>query len=62
MWYDEGWFNYEIFSINKGIVGGNKLNATESDVSVSYYLRPVVEIDLSKVDVGVTGDGSKYSP
>ena len=36
-----------------------------SGVGINYLncaLRPVVEIDLSKVDVGVTGDGSKYSP
>lgn len=61
VWYDDGWFNYEMFSINKGSVIPNKLAASD-DITVNYYLRPVVEIDLSKVNVGVSGDGSKYSP
>ena len=30
--------------------------------SFNYAIRPVVEIDLSKVNVGVTGDGSSTSP
>ena len=28
----------------------------------SYAIRPVVEIDLTKVNVGLTGDGSSSSP
>ena len=58
-----------LFLINNGSVSTTWLyNGVDRDVYPtwgslqSYAIRPVVEIDLNKVNVGLTGDGSSSSP
>lgn len=61
--YGSSWAEFRMFYVSNGTVNADYLY--NSGVGINYLncaLRPVVEIDLSKVDVGVTGDGSKYSP
>lgn len=38
------------------------LDQSEPPGNYSYAMRPVVEIDLTKVNVGQSGDGSSTSP
>ena len=50
---------------NGGFLRGSRLyesDSTAGAVSFSYAIRPCVNIDLSKVNVGLTGDGSSGSP
>lgn len=54
---------FRMFYVSEGTLDAfNLYYSINGPSNTSYALRPVVEIDLSKVNVGVTGDGSKYSP
>ena len=46
------------------ISGGDLFNSNGGfgDVSQGRAIRPIVEIDLTKVNVGLTGDGSSSTP
>lgn len=56
-------FRYMIFNVSNGVVKASQLYVSSSrNDSDSYAIRPVVEIDLSKVRIGATGDGSSDSP
>ena len=60
---DDGWYWY-IFHIRNATVDGYNLYSStyeDSEPSYSYAVRPVVEIDLTKVYLGETGDGSSTS-
>ena len=66
-----GWFVFSVFYIDNNEVNFSMLyfsdNGTGSESGPSLYgesyaLRPVVEIDLTKVNIGLTGDGSSTSP
>ena len=56
---------YEIFYIDNNIVDASWVYySTDLAYRHSYAIRPIVEIDLTKVNVGVTGtgaDGDGYS-
>lgn len=46
-----------------GVVEANYLYDSDTDTySGSFAVRPVVEIDLTKVNVGLTGDGGENTP
>ncbi len=58
-----GYFYFRMFFVNGGTVDANPLyNSTGDGDVISYGLRPVVEIDLSKATIGRTGDGSLNYP
>lgn len=49
-----------MFYIENGNLKFNTLyNSVNQNESATNALRPVVEIDLSKVNVGATGDGTR---
>ena len=58
-------FGFRMFLVSGGGVDAyNLYYSYENTYSISYAIRPVVEIDLTKVNVGVTGtgaDGDGYS-
>ena len=55
--------NFNMFNVSGGTVNANNLyNSNDNDWSTSYAVRPVVEIDLSKANVGATGDGGSDTP
>ena len=65
---DDGWYWY-IFNVKNGTVAGIELyNSTDEDKSsyndgnASYAIHPVVEIDLTNVHLGESGDGTSSSP
>ena len=65
---DDGWYWY-IFNVKNGTVAGIELyNSTDEDESwyndgnASYAIHPVVEIDLTNVHLGESGDGTSSSP
>ena len=68
--YGTSSFHFGMFYIgesmgNGGFLRGSRLyesDSTAGAVSFSYAIRPCVNIDLSKVNVGLTGDGSSGSP
>ena len=54
---------FRIFHVIDGIVDAQNLyRSNDFGGSYGYAVRPVVEIDLSKVNIGLTGDGSSSSP
>ena len=54
---------FGLFCVDGGTVDGNTLYYSDSDThSGSYAVRPVVEINLSKVNIGLTGDGGENTP
>ena len=54
---------FNMFAVGGGSVGAGWLcNSDGGTVDASYAVRPVVEIDLSKVNVGATGDGGNDTP
>ena len=58
------YFNFSMFEVSEyGDVISYDLYRSSNYSDSSYYtsVRPVVEIDLSKVNIGLTGDGSKNS-
>ena len=58
-----GYFNFSMFSVSGGGVNAYYLYYSTNSTSVySFAIRPVVEIDLSKVNVGLTGDGGRDTP
>ena len=60
---DNNRFRLGLFEVKSGKVDAEIIYNSKNQANViNAALRPVVEIDLSKVNVGVTGDGSKYSP
>ena len=63
-WNDNGgWISYGMFNVNSGkVVISWLFNYGRGEYSSSYAVRPVVEINLTKVNVGATGDGSSDSP
>ena len=63
VYYESYGAEFRIFTLNYVFVSARTLLDSRSDESEDdYAVRPVVEIDLSKVNVGVTGDGSSTSP
>ena len=58
------YFNFKIFCVSNSNVDAKTLedSGTTSSYSSSLAIRPVVEIDLTKVKVGATGDGSSGNP
>ena len=64
---DGGYFNtfinFRFFSVNNGEIGTYDLfDSRDSDTLSVSALRPIVEIDLSKVNLWKTGDGTRNSP
>ena len=63
--YGDGWFNFNIFFMDNSYVNSYTLYRSTGDTdNNSCAIRPIVEIDLTKVNVGVTGtgaDGDGYS-
>ncbi len=54
---------FRIFYVIDGIVDAHNLyRSNDYGGNTGYAVRPVVEIDLSKVNIGLTGDGSSSSP
>ena len=58
---------FNIFNITNNNVTSYWLCDSNGDTynpgyNLSYAIRPVVEIDLSKVNVGLTGDGGADTP
>ena len=53
------WFSFRMFYVDGGTVDAGWLYDSRGPTGRdSYAVRPVVEIDLSKANVGATGDGS----
>ena len=58
-----GRFDFSMFYVGANIVDANYLYySNDSSFGLSYAIRPVVEIDLSKVNIGLTGDGGVDTP
>ena len=54
---------FEMFYVsNSSVDAGWLYYSPNSDYRHSFALRPIVEIDLSKVNVGLTGDGGENTP
>ena len=65
--YNNFWLTFNIFNITNNNVTSYWLCDSNGDTynpgyNLSYAIRPVVEIDLSKVNVGLTGDGGADTP
>ena len=60
---EDDYFSFCIFSVSANVVAGPSLFTSFTGGSNSNYaIRPVVEIDLTKVNVGLSGDGSADTP
>ena len=58
-------FYFNLFYVSNSTVDAYSVfysNDKSSSVYYGYALRPIVEINLSKVNVGLTGDGSSSTP
>ena len=54
---------FSLFYVSGGSVSASSLySSSNSSGSNSYAVRPVVEINLSKVNIGLTGDGGENTP
>ena len=54
---------FRMFYISEGILNATDLYKSDlTSTNAVYALRPIIEIDRSKVTLGTSGDGSKYSP
>ena len=61
--FNSGYAEFRICYVSGGTVDASYLYGSyNSNYSNSYAVRPVVEIDLSKVNVGLTGDGNADTP
>ncbi len=60
---NKGWFYFKLFYVDSGAVNAGMLYASHNiNSSWSYALRPCIEIDLTKVNVGETGSGESTDP
>lgn len=56
-------FYYYLFCVGNGELYGLSLyNATNVDFGSIEAIRPVIEIDLSNVNIGITGAGTNTDP
>lgn len=64
VYYDSRYAYFGMFYVSDDTVEAYWLYRSYGDLvgSYGYAIRPVVEIDLTKVNVGLTGDGSSSSP
>ena len=54
---------FRIFFVGVGMIQSNGLYSSDNGYSAwPCAIRPIVEIDLSKVNVGLTGDGGADTP
>ena len=65
-WFNSKWPYFCMFLISNNTVDAYSLYGIDTkasgESSYSYALRPIVKIDLSKVNIIATGDGSSTSP
>ncbi len=59
--YHDSGPGFNIFYVDSNTIDGFELYS-DYRLNDAYAIRPVVEIDLTKVNVGLTGDGSSDSP
>lgn len=63
VYLDSDMAHYAMFYINADVVNAYYLYySLDRNLSFNYALRPVVEIDLTKANVGETGDGGENTP
>ena len=63
--YYSNYVNFFLFSVSNGLVDPQSClfsSDYEYTLNRDYAIRPVVEIDLTKVNVGLTGDGGVNTP
>lgn len=63
--YNDSYIYFRISSVENGKTSAGTLYYNDNDYNsngYSYAIRPVVEINLSKVNIGITGDGSRDNP
>ena len=57
------WFYFGLFFVSGGNVDAYALYYSDGDTNnYSYAVRPLVEIDLTKANIGATGDGGSDTP
>ena len=58
-----GYSSFRIFFVKNGAITSDWLdNSGDGSHDSSFAIRPVVEIDLTKVNIGLSGDGSADTP
>ena len=61
--YDSSRAYFQLFIITGTSVSANWIYCSDNSASsLPYAIRPIVEIDLTKVNVGLTGDGGAETP
>ena len=62
--FDIDWADFRMFYVSGGTVDADWLyDSYDINInSTSFAVRPVVEINLSKVNIGLTGDGGENTP